>query len=170
MGRFEKLNDDIRQLADKILENQDLCKLIYYPDSDPLDQSSVNGKREILDKRLLLFTPKLPLAKETGTFVIIRPSPMRPSKGEYYIKTTLRFYIYCHKDIRDIYYYDSYGDDKKGDRALLIVDKIEEFMQNIGLSIGKENFGGVDEIANNDSTFSGYVVSYFDVDFRNQSK
>lgn len=169
-GRFEKLNEDVRQLAEKILEDQDLCKLIHYPDNNPLDQPNINGGKAILDERLLLFTPKIPLANETGTYVIIRPTSMRASKGEYYIKTILRFFIYCHKDIRDIYYYDSNGNSKKGDRALLIIDKIEEFMDNIDFSIGKANFGGVDEIANSDATVSGYVVSYKDVDFRNRAK
>ena len=168
MGRFEKLNDDIRQLANKILEDQDLCKLIYYPDSNPLDMPKVNGRKDILDKRLLLFRPKLPLAEETGTYVSIRPTSMRSSKGDYYIKTVLRFFVYCHEDVRNIYYYDTDGAKMTGDRALLIVDKIEEFMESINFGIGKENFGGVDEVANNNATFSGYVVSYLDVDFRNQ--
>jgi len=167
MGRFEKLNQDVRQLAEKILEDQDLCKLIYHPDNNPLDMPNVNGKKEIIDKRLILFRPKLPLADEVGTYVIVRPTLMRSIKGEHYIRTTLRFFIYCHEKVRDIHYYDADGNDKKGDRALLIVDKIEKFMDSVNFSIGKENFGGVDEIANNDATFSGYVVSYLDVDFRN---
>ena len=121
-----------------------------------------------MDKRLILFRPKLPLATETGTYVMIRPSTMRPSKGDHYIKTVLRFFIYCHETARDIYYYDENNNDRKGDRALLIVDKIEKFMDSVNLSVGKENFGGVDEISNNDASFSGYVVSYTDVDFRNQ--
>lgn len=166
MGRFEKLNDDIRQLANKILDNQDLCKLIHYPDSNPLDMPRVNGRSDILDKRLLLFRPKLPLATETGTYVTIRATSMRSSKGDYYIKTVLRFFVYCHEEARSVHY----GEGKKGDRALLIVDKIEEFMESINFGIGKENFGGVDEVANNDATFSGYVVSYLDVDFRRLSK
>lgn len=170
MGRFEKLNQDIRQLAEKILEDQDLCKLIYYPDNNPLDpsQPAVNGKREIMDKRLILFRPKLPLATETGTYVTIIPSRMRPSKGEHYINTLLTFRIYCHEEIRTIYYYDGNRNVKKGDRPLIIADKIMELMDTVNFSIGKPNLDIVDVISNNDSTFSGYVIGYSDVDFRNQ--
>ena len=71
MGRFKKLNDDVRKLGEMILQDQDLCKLIYYPDDNPLEQPNINGRRTILGDRLLLFTPKLPLAKEEGTFVSI---------------------------------------------------------------------------------------------------
>lgn len=168
MGRLEKLNDDIRHLADEVLNDEELCKFIHYPNNNPLDKPIVNGKKAILDKRLLLFTPKIPLATETGTYVIIRPTNIRAIKGDYYLKTTLRFFIYCHESIRDIYYYDENGNDKKGDRAILIADRIERFMDTVGFSIGKEDFGGVDEVGNNDSTFTGYVLSYKDVDFRSQ--
>ena len=61
MGRFAKLNNDIQQLGLKMLENQDICKLIYYPDSQIIDKPDVDAD-EILHKRLFLFTSKLPLA------------------------------------------------------------------------------------------------------------
>ena len=47
------------------MQDQDLCKLIHYPNTHPLDQPDINGYNTILDKRLLLFTPKIPLAGET---------------------------------------------------------------------------------------------------------
>lgn len=168
MGRFEKLNDDIRLLADRILSNQDLCRLIHYPDSSPLstDLVNVNGKRDVMDKRLILFRPKLPLPEETGSYLNIRTTSMRSSRGDYYIRTVLGFCIYCHNNVRDIWYEDSAGNMKKGDRALLIIDRIEGIIKDIGIGIGDENFGGVEEIANRDSSFAGYALSYLNVDFR----
>ena len=172
MGRFAKLNTDIQKLADKIMEDQDLCKLIYYPHSRPLDQPDVNGYNTILDKRLLLFTPKIPLAdqetQDDGTYVMIRPTRLRPTKGGHYIISLLIFDIYCQKDIRTIYYKDDNGNTVKGDRALLIMDKIEDIINSVDIGIGKDNLDGVEEIANRNVTFSGYAIGYVNVDFRNQ--
>ena len=170
MGRFKKLNDDVRKLGEMILQDQDLCKLIYYPDDNPLEQPNINGRRTILGDRLLLFTPKLPLAKEEGTYVSIRPSRFKPTKGGYFIVSLLCFYIYCQKDIRPIMYKDKEGNIKTGDRVILIMDRIEEIMNNVNFSVGKDNLYDITEIANNNATFSGYVMGYEDVDFRNLSR
>ena len=170
MGRFEKLNDDIQALADKILEDQDLCKLIYYPDNNPLDQPIVNGKRHILDKRLLLFTPKIELADTVGTYVLIRVPNFRPSKGGHYISTLLLFDVYVHSKIQVIYYKDSEGNSKKGDRAMLILDRIEKMMESMDIGIGQDSLNGGGEVANNNATFSGHSIGYANVDFRNQGK
>ncbi|MGJ0846632.1 hypothetical protein ACR77J_08080 [Tissierella praeacuta] len=172
MGRFEKLNDDIQALADKILEDQELCKLIHYPENNPLDQPDINGQRHILNKRLLLFTPKIPMAdtsnntQDNGTYITIRPTRLRPTNGGYYIVSLLCFDIYCHKNIRPIYYVDENGIKKNGDRAILIMDRIEKFMDGIDLSIGKNNLDGIIEIMNSNATFSGYTLGYKDVEFR----
>lgn len=170
MGRLEKLNNDIQELANKILDNQDICKLIYYPSNNPLEQPAVNGKQYILDERLLTFTPKLPLAEDTGTYVSIRTPRLKPTKDDYYIVSMLCFDVYCHKDIRSIYYKDSKGDFKKGDRAILILDKIENTMKDIELSVGKNKLDAISEIANSNAIFSGYTAGYIDVDFRHRSK
>ncbi len=173
IGRFAKLNTDIQKLADRIMEDQDLCKLIYYPHSRPLDQPDVNGYNTILDKRLLLFTPKIPLAGEKeetqddGTYVMIRPTRLKPTRGGHYIVSLLIFDIYCHKDIRVIYYKDDNGKTIKGDRALLIMDKIEDIINSVDIGIGKDNLDEVGEIYNRNVTFSGYGIGYVNVDFRN---
>lgn len=170
MGRFEKLNDDIQALADKILEDQELCKLIHYPDNNPLEQPDINGQKHILDKRLLLFTPKIELADTVGTYVLIRVPNYRPSKGGCYISSLLLFDVYVHKDARVIYYTDEKGNEKKGDRAILILDRIEKVMEDLDIGIGQDNLNGGGEVANNNATFSGHSIAYANVDFRNQGK
>lgn len=174
IGRFAKLNTDIQKLADRIMEDQDLCKLIYYPNTHPLDQPDINGENTILDKRLLLFTPKIPLAGENegtqddGTYVMILPKVIDPTRGGHYMVTRLHFDIFCHKDIRNIYYKDDSGNIDRGDRALLIMNKIEGIMQGANIGIGEDNLGQSEIIANRNTTFSGYSLWYLNVDFRNQ--
>lgn len=170
MGRFAKLNDDIQELGLKVLMNQDLCKLIHYPDMNPLDQPNINGQREILDKRLLLFTHKIPLVETEGTYVLIRPDNFKSSKGGYYLSCSLLFEVYTHESIRKITYKDEDGNIKKGDRVILILDKIEEFMKTVDFSIGDNDFLNGGSLGNRDSLFTGFGIAYRDVDFRNQGK
>ncbi len=166
IGRFEKLNDDIRHLALKLLEDQDLCKLIHYPDNNPLDQPDVNGIREVLDKRLLLFVPRLPQAKETGTFVTIMPVPIRPTRSGNLIASTLRFDVYSHHETRAITYQGADNKVRKNvDRVLLIMDKIQNIISGLHMGIGQDQFQGADYVGTNNATFSGYQMIYNNIDF-----
>ena len=171
MGRFAKLNDDIQELGLKVLQNQDLCKLIHYPDTDnPMGKPNINGVREILNKRLLLFTHKMPLVETEGAYLLIRPDSFKPSKGGHFLSCSLIFEVYVHEKIRPITYVDKSGDIKKGDRAILILDMIEEFMSTVNFSIGDSDFLSGGSIGNRDSEFTGFGIAYRDVDFRNQGK
>lgn len=167
MGRFAKLNNDIQQLGLKMLENQDICKLIYYPDSQIIDKPDVSAD-EILHKRLLLFTSKLPLAPEVGTYVMIRPYRFRPSSGGHFIVSLLCFDIYVHqKSARRVVFKDGNGDILSGDRVLLLMDKIDEFMnKGVNFNVGKENLDGGAEIDTRNAEFAGFTLAYKDVDFR----
>ena len=167
MGRFAKLNNDIQQLGLKMLENQDICKLIYYPDSQIIDKPDVDAD-EMLHKRLFLFTSKLPLAAEQGTYVMIRPYRFRPSGGGHFIISLLCFDIYTHQDARRIVFKDSKGELLSGDRILMIMDKIDEFMNGngIGISINKDNLDGSSEVESRNAEFAGFTLAYRDISFR----
>ena len=167
MGRFAKLNNDIQQLGLKMLENQDICKLIYYSDSQIIDKPDVDAD-EILHKRLFLFTSKLPLAAEQGTYVMIRPYRFRPSGGGHFIISLLCFDIYTHQDARRIVFKDSKGELLSGDRILMIMDKIDEFMNGngIGISINKDNLDGSSEVESRNAEFAGFTLAYRDISFR----
>ena len=172
ISRFKKLNSDIQFLANRMMEDQELVKLIHYPHQYPLKQPAISGYKNVLDKRLLLFTPKIPLAgedtntQEDGTYVMVRPFRINPSRGGYYAISLLVFDIYCQKDIRTIYYKDEDGDEVKSDRALMIVDRIENVMKDTGIGIGEDSMDVMEEISNRNMTFSGYRMGYVNVDFR----
>ena len=169
MGRFEKLNDDMQMLADKILADQDLCKLIHYPDNNPLDQPDVNPEI-IRDERLLSFISKIELADKVGTYVLIRVPNFRPSKGGYFISSLLLFDVYTHSKSKVVYYTDSQGNRKKGNRVMLILDRIDDIMASLGAGVGQDSLNGGGEVANSNATFSGHSIGYANVDFRNQGK
>ena len=53
-GKFENLNESINTVLVKILESQDLCKLIYYLDTDP------TSGEDLSDTSILLFDSIFP--------------------------------------------------------------------------------------------------------------
>lgn len=146
-----------------MLDDDDLCKLIYYTENNPLNQDAINGEKHLSDKRLLTFRSKIPLAASEGVYVLVRVPNMRPSSGGgYYISSLLVFDIYCHVDIKTIY--DRNGN--KMDRTLLIASRIEQIMKELDIGIGKDSFNGGGEVSNNDGTFQGFSMGYVNVDFR----
>ncbi len=166
MGRFAKLNNDIQQLGWKMLENQDICKLIYYNNSQIIDKPDVNID-EILHKRLFLFTSKLPIAVKEGTYVMIRPYRFKLSKGGYFVVSLLCFDIYVHQDARRVVFQDKNGELLTGDRVLMLMDKIDEFIYGgSGLGIGEDNFDGAEEINTRNNEFAGFTLAYKNIDFK----
>lgn len=165
-GRFEKLNDDIQKLATQVLQNQNLCKLIYYPDTDDIfTKPDIRGNQLIQDKKVILFNHKMPLVERGKTYLLIRPDNFRPSQGGHYIKCSLVFEAYSAEDIRNITY-EKDGNIENGDRVILILNEIDNIMQNLNISIGENNFVSGGSIGNRDSAMTGYGVVYNDVDFR----
>lgn len=166
MNRFIKLNQDIQNLAVKLLEDVDVRKLIYYPDAQLVDKPDVEID-DILHKRLLLFTSKLPLAVEKCTYVMIRPFRFRPSDGGQFVITYLCFDIYVHQDIRRVVFEDNNGEILSGDRVLLLMGMIDSFMsKGVNFNVGRENLDGSTEIDSRNAEYAGYTLAYRDVDFR----
>ncbi|HHT55035.1 MAG TPA: hypothetical protein GX012_00555, partial [Acholeplasma sp.] len=70
-------------------------------------------------------------------------------------------------DARRIVFKDSKGEFLSGDRVLLLMDKIDEFMnKGVNFNIGKENLDGSTEIDTRNAEFAGFTLAYKDVDFR----
>lgn len=167
MGRFLKLNNNIQILGMKMLQDQDLCKLIYYSDTEIINKPNVDPD-DILHKRLLLFTSKLPLADQTGTYVNIRPYRFNPNNSGHFIISLLCFDIYVHQDIRRVIFKDDNNKFISGDRALVIMDKIDSFMNSNknNVCVSKANLDGGAEIDTRNAVFAGFTLGYKDISFR----
>lgn len=166
MNRFIRLNQDIQNLGVRLLEDGDIRKLIYYPDTQLINKPDVDID-DILHKRLLLFTSKLPLAVEKGTYVMIRPFRFGPSDSGQFIITLLCFDIYVHQSIRRVVFEDNNGEILSGDRVLLLMGMIDSFMsKGVNFNVGRENLDGSTEIDSRNAEYAGYTLAYRDVDFR----
>lgn len=166
MGRFYKMNRDIYALAEAMLKNQELCKLIYYSGQHPLKQPDIDGVRQLLNKRVLPFRTKMPTPLEEKTYVMIRPENIRSSRGGNLIKSQLVFDIYTSE--KDKIVYDK--NNKLCNREMLIMDKIDGFMTSMEFSIGENDFTMAGTIETRNADFTGYSIIYNDVDFRKMSE
>lgn len=70
-GMYIKLGSTLYKIADKLLQDEKLCKLLVYTNADPLKSSPIENPDELLGKNLIL-APKLPEDDvETGAIITI---------------------------------------------------------------------------------------------------
>lgn len=68
MARFLQLNKNIEDVLLSTIENQALCKLLYYPQDDPFNEPIIEDTSVLLFNRIYPF-PYVPDVQETaGSF------------------------------------------------------------------------------------------------------
>lgn len=69
MANFDKLNDNVTSVLMRLIESQDLCKLLSYSSSNPYEESDIEDTSSLINTKIFPF-PKLPTATtEAGSFV-----------------------------------------------------------------------------------------------------
>ncbi len=169
MGNFLKINKKVTDLGIKLVANQELCKLLYYADYNPWNNSNVDGYEHLLDKRLLFFVDKILGADDTGSYLTIKTGRITPIQSQHYRANTLIFSILIHYDARRVRVSPnnsaiSYV--SSADRGLYIADIIQDMVDKQTLGIGNTNLAGCTPIYTSSNTFSGYELVYNDVDFK----
>ena len=70
---FKAVGDNLFRIAEKILEDDDICKLLYYTDANPLSQPNLteDERLKLLHKNILL-VPKVPENDDIkGSYILI---------------------------------------------------------------------------------------------------
>ena len=96
-GRFMVMGRNVFGVLNKILQNQDLLKLLKYTDSDPLshDDLSQNEIDEMIGNNIL-FTPVIPDEEQKAqSFLTILFENYEINDNVDYKNATLRFDIIC---------------------------------------------------------------------------
>lgn len=99
MARFEELNNNINNVMMKLIESQNLCKLLHYNDENPLMQD------DIADTSGLIFTkifplPKVPDSSSEATSVLSVVFDNFRLGGNTGVKEgILKFTAICHIDL-----------------------------------------------------------------------
>lgn len=97
---FLSVEKDFSLLANKILSNQKLCKLLYYTQSDCLKAKDLTDaeKLSLINKQIRL-VPSLEINSQCPNYVIISMDNFRPNeKNPEFRDCDIIFDIVCHPD------------------------------------------------------------------------
>jgi hypothetical protein len=151
---FQELNSSIFLIRDMLLANQNLCKLLYYNERDPLSQPTISNTK-VLDMENLFPMPKMPDIETKKQsildyyFNISEPWTENP----FFRKTYLTFDIIIHLDLWLI---------KDALRPYSILNEIDEMFNNkyINDLSGKNIYANDAKVLKYSDMFYGYHMIY----------
>jgi hypothetical protein len=142
-------------VLNELIKNQELCKLLYYKDSDPLSQSDISNSKDLINKNILAFPFIDEVVKDTSSFLMVTFDNFTYSKGGEYQNGDIMFHVLCHKDLWQI---------KGGLRPYAILDEIQNTFDNKKIGIGKVKLSSLRQSYVNDA-YKGYIARFNYIDF-----
>ncbi|MBX4152259.1 hypothetical protein [Paenibacillus lautus] len=100
MARFQQLNKNIEEVLLNLIDNQSLCKLLYYPQDDPFNEKEINDTSVLLYNKIYPF-PYVPGVQETaGSFLSAFFDNFKlPSDNKGTKEVSLVFNVIVHKNL-----------------------------------------------------------------------
>ena len=159
MGK-DVLGENLFLLVNMALQNQNLCKLLYYTVKDPFLQPDIENADELLLHRNILITPKIPDSPESkGSYIVFLVNGYDRGLVNYDIKTlSLYIDILCPTDEWLINNWSL--------RPFLIVNELEQMFDKLKLKgIGRLIL--LDQnLINAGEELSGYRLEFTNNEFK----
>lgn len=160
MRNFKAVGENIFRMVNKIVEDDDICKLLVYTDKTPLNHPplSEEEKMDLINNRILV-VPKAPeLDDVKGSYIIVLYDSftINPANTEFK-DVNLLFIVVCPPEDWIV----------NGDslRPYLIMSRIDELFNGKKLAnIGTLKFVRAERFVLN-SQLSGYAMSYSSFEF-----
>ena len=153
---FEAVGTDAFKIAEILLSDQEICKLLYYMDADPLSHSDFEDTLFLLNKNIRV-VPKIPDYEEKGSFIIISFDNFYLSNNIEFKVNNIQFDIVCP--------IDKWNMNDKMLRPFKIMSKIDALFNNKTLSgIGKLTFHSASSIVLT-TELVGYNLNYTNYNF-----
>ena len=134
MGRFSELNQNVNYVAELLLENENLMKLIKYDTSDPLSSTPVTTPNSLLFDRIFPTPKSVNAITEKKTLLTYVFSNGKLENNLKFKKSKLIFNIISHIDLWKI---------NGNIRVYSIIDELDNIFNELRsskLSIGKVLF------------------------------
>ena len=111
MGIYSNIEKSLNDMVYNILQNEDLCKLLYYNDYDPLSKNVVDNPDRMIytggdvqeeEYHRIFLTPKIPTVTDNKKTIIvprilrIKPSGEGAMRNVYYKEFSVIFDIMTH--------------------------------------------------------------------------
>lgn len=157
---FKAVGDNLFIIAQKILEDDDICKLLYYTDVNPLSHENMTEaqKLELLHKNILL-VPKVPENDDIkGSYILVLYDGFNQNLANPQFKDAdLLFIIVCPPE--------NWLINESSLRPFLLMSRIDELFGNKKISnIGTLQFIKADRFVLN-SQLTGYGLTYSTYEF-----
>lgn len=157
---FKAVGDNLFIIAQRILDDDDICKLLYYTDKDPLSHNNMteDEKMELLHKNILL-VPKVPENDDIkGSYILVLYDGFNQNLANSEFKDAdLLFIIVCPPE--------NWVINDKSLRPFLLMSRIDELFGNKKIAnIGKLQFVKADRFVLN-SQLTGYGLTYSTYEF-----
>jgi hypothetical protein len=153
LSRFSELGTNIVEIIQRLLESEELLKLLYYEDDDPLSKPDVPNPNSLLFNNIYPLS-KIPEAEEKQKSIIsIIFTDAKLSKNQKFKDYKIYFDIMVHVDLWRI---------KGSIRPYEIAQRIDDIFNELRgteLSTGKVNFCGFRSIRYN-NVYHGFTLSY----------
>lgn len=155
---FNSIDTTKSILMDRVLQNQNLLKLISIYDEDPLSHSDINDLSKIVDKSIFFKPKTLETQKDQMAFMCMGLSLLPNLDGNRVIDVFFTFTVYCHVDILDLCDGTS--------RAFKICAELNEMLTNTwGSWMGKIELEDGYEITEIPNSYYGINVRFSITDF-----
>ena len=160
LTNFQNLGMTVMKITTELLNNQDLCKLLYYTNEDPLNQPDITNTKESLFNKNIHIVPAIPIEDYDGSYlnVVVDTISTMGSKGSAFNTVSIRFDILCPIDLWAIHSTQL--------RPFAIMSEIDKFMR-----LSKKT--GIGEVENVSATFvaptetlAGYSLFYYGTEFK----
>ena len=150
---FLSINKDMRLIVDKILNNDRLCKLLYYTSRDALEKPKLTDEQKLsLFGKNIKIIPKLYVDNEVLNYMIISFDDHVPTSNPQFRNSRIEFDILCHFDQWQMKDFDL--------RPYRIAAELDSMFSDAKLTgIGKTEFYGATEIIQNDE-FAGICLLF----------
>jgi hypothetical protein len=158
---FKAVGDNLFIIAQKILEDEDICKLLYYTDSNPLssEHSMTEDERYALLHKNVLLVPKVPENDDIkGSYILILYDGFNINLANSEFKDADLLFIVVSPP-------ENWVINDSSLRPFLIMSRIDELFGNKKIAnIGKLQFVKADRFVLN-SQLTGYGLTYSTYEF-----
>jgi hypothetical protein len=150
MGYSNELNNNLMVVLNKLITNQNLCKLLYYTSTDPLSEANISDTRTLIKKNIIP-KPFIQGVIETPCSFLTVYFDNFTFANRSYSDGRIIFEAIVHESLWDI---------KGGIRPYSILDEIELLFDNQKvIGIGKTQIDSIRQLWVNDS-YKGYRLVF----------
>ena len=138
---FLSVEKDLALICNKILENQRLCKLLYYTDRDCLNKPDLTTEQKMsMINNQIRIVPKINIDEKCPNYIIISLDDFSPNNDNPEFRDNqINFFILCHPDHWSLGNFNL--------RPYKIAGEIDSMFNKKKLTgIGESNFFGGDNL------------------------